>query len=77
MARTKRLVTALWVALVSAGSLGCAPEAPPADIGYHIGSRKGLLRLDRVVLVEIVCDEDYPGIGAHVTEALFQSIQSL
>ena len=53
---------------------GCAPEPPPG-IGHYIAAPKALLRLDRVVLVALECEEGDSEIGEGMTEALFQAVQ--
>lgn len=66
---------ALAAALAWAVLPGCAPEAPPARIACHVGSRRDMLRLHRVALVTLACEEEYAGIGEGMTQALFQAVQ--
>jgi hypothetical protein len=63
------------LALLAAGHLACAPESPPASVGYYLSSREDLLRAHRIVLAELVGDDNYPQIGRGMTDALFQAVQ--
>lgn len=63
--------------LVPAVLAGCAAQekVPPADIGFDFSSPQDVLRIKRVVFVELACDGRYPQIAEGMTEALFRSIQ--
>ena len=75
MIRANRAAVWLCLAWGTAAPLACAPEAPPANIGHYVSSRRDVLRAHQVVLVELVCDDNYPEIGEGMTQALFEAIQ--
>ena len=66
---------ALAAALAWAVLPGCGAEAPPARIACHVGSRQDMLRLHRVALVTLACEQEYARIGEGMTQALFQAVQ--
>ena len=70
----KRIIR-LWLCLVPATCLGCAQKVRPTEIGFDISSREDVLRIKRVVFVELACDGYYPQIAEGMTEALFRAIQ--
>ena len=75
MARTNSPIAAICLLLAASLHPGCAPEAPPARIGYHIDSPRALLRLNRVVLVPLVGRDEHAAIAEEMTDALFKSVQ--
>jgi hypothetical protein len=67
----RNLLTCIALLALISAAAGCGDKPPP--VGYCLPEPVALHEVDRVVMVELADDPEYPGTGRDVTEALVQA----
>lgn len=75
MRPTSVLTMVILLTGLSAGGCG-RPEAIEPDIGHYLSSPRDVDTISRVVFIELACDPASRSIAPHLTQAIFEAVQS-